>query len=298
MHFEHYHGVNQYLTFTHQLDMGILGRLKAKCLPKKQHRKQEDDSVGTISRTSTIVSQTMDLVYQQSMLQTGSSGDVKTGSGRAMQPTANWESIQYPNGSEYLGWTFEGMREGPGKIENGNLMYDGQWQNDIPHGNGVFCGEGIVYEGNWDHGLPHGNGVAMLPNNSKYAGEWRDGACNGIGKLMAAGGHVYAGKFADGLPNGEGVMVTADGVRIICNFMDGVPYGVGTIEWPNGMMYVGTIIEGLPHGFGRMNNDEYVTLGLWKKGVLETRLQAHSSIPDAIRDDPAVKYILRHQPLT
>nr|BAN64345.1 MORN repeat containing protein [Babesia bovis] len=276
--------------------MGIFSNLCTRWKPKRKEPTPVPTVTSTVSRSSTIKSRTHELVTQQSLLQSLETGELRSMNSQVMNaaPAANWECVAYPNGSEYLGWIFEGKREGPGKMQNGETAYEGQWQCDLPHGNGLFAREGIIYEGNWSHGLPHGHGVAMLPDGSKYVGEWRDGSCSGEGKLASEDGRIYAGNFQNGLPNGEGTVVNSDGMRLICNFVDGVPCGIGEIEWPNGMLYVGTIIEGVPHGLGRLTDDRHVTLGLWRDGVLETPLSAHSPLPDAFRDDPAAKYLAAH----
>ncbi|GIX65395.1 phosphatidylinositol-4-phosphate 5-kinase [Babesia caballi] len=274
--------------------MRCFRRRKPSMASAESDQSRDDETPTHPSRTSTIQSQTLDLVSQQTMIHASGTGEDALAPCPSQGPAANWESLDYSNGADYLGWTYAGKREGSGKIQKDDLVYEGQWQADLPHGDGLFAGEGTIYEGQWDHGLPHGHGVAMLPDGSKYVGEWCDGACSGEGKLVTEDGRVYAGAFSDGLPNGEGVLVTAEGMRVRCHFIDGAPFGIGEIEWPDGMRYVGTIIDGLPHGLGRLTNENSVCLGLWKAGVLETRLKAHGSIPDALRDDPAVKYLAAH----
>ncbi|CDR94813.1 MORN repeat containing protein, putative [Babesia bigemina] len=275
--------------------MGLFSRLTKRFASKKQQNGREESASSLLSRTSTIQSRTQDLVCQRSLSPYIGSRDLGAVPSRPSAVAANWGCIEYDNGSEYLGWTLEGRRDGPGKIHNGEMVYDGQWQCDLPHGSGLFAnGDETIYEGNWENGLPHGHGVALFPDGFTYVGEWSDGVPCGEGKLVADEGRVYSGTFSNGLPNGEGVLVTYNGVRVMCHFDDGVPFGLGEIEWPNGMRYVGTIIEGLPHGLGRLTDESSVTLGLWKCGVLETRLKAHEALPDALRDDPAVSYLASH----
>ena len=67
--------------------------------------------------------------------------------------------IKYENGGYYEGEKQNGKRQGKGKeyYENGEIKYDGDWNNDLQDGNGKFVEkEGNYYIGEFKNGLKHG----------------------------------------------------------------------------------------------------------------------------------------------
>ncbi|KAK2194572.1 MORN motif [Babesia duncani] len=252
---------------------------------------QQQSSTSLISRQNTLLSDTWGMVTRNyenfKSFSNSNSGNLGT------DECYEYKSIEYPNGSRFVGWfDSEGKRYGHGRIINGNNSYVGHWQDDLPNESGSLNLEnGLIYEGKWAAGLVHGHGVVKLPNGSSYVGEWKEGNCDGKGRFVSPEGLVCSGFFKNGLPNGPGYLANSNGVACTCTLIDGVPIGVGEITWPNEKRYLGAIVEGKPHGFGMMMDKSRVTLGLWKRGVLETRLNAHDPIPEAFINDPAVLYI-------
>src|SRR3990167_8095605 len=86
------------------------------------------------------------------------------------------------------------------RYSNGDV-YQGEWRNNRPHGqghyqrmngddytglfhNGRFQGEGVckygngdTYKGNWENGQPSGQGEMRYQNGNRYVGEWKAGNC-------------------------------------------------------------------------------------------------------------------------
>ena len=56
-------------------------------------------------------------------------------------------------------------------------QYTGQWEDNIPHGQGVVTREnGDRYAGQWRAGIPHGRGTATYAASSKVENGWWDNA--------------------------------------------------------------------------------------------------------------------------
>ena len=70
----------------------------------------------------------------------------------------------------------EGKMDGEGQCfdQNGNLIYEGQWKNNLIHGKGIYIwNEGKRYEGEFMHGKKHGKGKFYLNGELIYEGTWK-----------------------------------------------------------------------------------------------------------------------------
>ena len=76
--------------------------------------------------------------------------------------------------------------------------------NGKRHGTGrMTMASGKVYEGQWENSLPHGRGVEIDEEAGfRYDGEYIEGNRNGQGRLEMPGGKIYEGGFVDGVPTG------------------------------------------------------------------------------------------------
>ena len=63
-----------------------------------------------------------------------------------------------------------------------------------------------MYEGQWQDNVYHGDGVLKQPSGSVYEGQFKGGKRHGYGRLTYASGQVYEGTFACGVLHGRGVM--------------------------------------------------------------------------------------------
>ena len=67
------------------------------------------------------------------------------------------------------------------------VRYDGQWQEDLQHGRGIFIlrtrkGDGVTqviyeYEGEFVEGVPEGDGTVRHQEGWSYIGQWKHGRC-------------------------------------------------------------------------------------------------------------------------
>lgn len=123
------------------------------------------------------------------------------------------------NGDIYNGNFDQGVFNGKGiyKFSNGNL-YEGEFKDGKMKGYGkiVYSSEGdlqkIDYEGQFENNLPHGKGVLRLENGSIYRGEFKEGKMCGKGKMDIKrikgedeGNQIYEGEFFDDLFEGYGI---------------------------------------------------------------------------------------------
>ncbi len=97
------------------------------------------------------------------------------------------QTITYTNGSEYKGQTLNGKRNGKGTfiyIEQ-NLSYDGEWKNDLFHGEGKLTDNGYCYKGKFLEGKKEGKGEVIHDKSDYYFnGIWKDDLKNGYGKKI------------------------------------------------------------------------------------------------------------------
>ena len=58
--------------------------------------------------------------------------------------------------------------------EKGNLIYQGEWKNNLPHGQGTYIwNEGKRYIGDFLYGKKHGKGTFYLNNEIIYKGYFK-----------------------------------------------------------------------------------------------------------------------------
>jgi hypothetical protein len=99
------------------------------------------------------------------------------------------------------------MKHGHGKLtfagtsasEFGNEEYEGDWEDDLMHGYGVYkYTSGSVYSGSWGKGKMNGKGVMQFADGSKYDGEWQENLMHGLGEYDDPDGVHWEGIFVNG----------------------------------------------------------------------------------------------------
>ena len=104
-------------------------------------------------------------------------------------PCAYGETINYDDGSKYVG-----------EVSNG-----------VPHGQGTYTfASGDKYVGEWKNFLYHGHGTSIYADGSKYIGEYKDGVHHGQGTYTWANGAKFVGEYKDN-NRWNGVSYNADG---------------------------------------------------------------------------------------
>jgi hypothetical protein len=160
----------------------------------------------------------------------------------------------------------------------GTFHYDGEWLDDLMHGNGLLkLPEGDVYTGSFARGRCSGQGQWVYPDRTIYTGAWLDGLYHGAGWLqydddtefhghfvkgLANGqgscrylnGSIYEGNWVNGQRSGRGLMRSAAGSVYEGYWLHDRFHGIGALSLPDGSLYKGAFEKGLPHGPGAMRH--------------------------------------------
>jgi hypothetical protein len=90
-------------------------------------------------------------------------------------------------------------RNGQGTFADGSISYDGNWKDDVMHGDGkISFADGATYVGSFTEGTMDGTGIYRWPDGSHYDGQWRCNRMHGEGTYTDADGQVWKGKFYNG----------------------------------------------------------------------------------------------------
>ena len=84
----------------------------------------------------------------------------------------------FENGDVYTGSFLDGKKHGQGILETrSKRIYDGGWENDVPHGLGVntFPNGKDYIRVNISLGRPYGNGQWIYSDGKTYSGTWIKG---------------------------------------------------------------------------------------------------------------------------
>ena len=151
----------------------------------------------------------------------------------------------------YEGEVNDGKAEGVGRMEDGEKVYNGQWYNDMKHGVGKldYKTKKLKYEGNFQNNLFHGNGV-LTTADWRYEGGFWAGLRSGEGHQVENNGEVYRGKFRDGHKL-LGKYTWFDGSYFEGTFENDLPHGSGVFVWPDGVKYEGLWKNGEQSGIGK-----------------------------------------------
>jgi antitoxin component YwqK of YwqJK toxin-antitoxin module len=180
----------------------------------------------------------------------------------------------YPDGSVcYKGpWVMD-EQHGQGRTfwKNGSLQYSGQFRHGRKEGVGTQVWATGTYEGEWSNDMPHGNGCILFyaeppltASGSKplacieYQGEWSDDLLNGPGKRFAKNGTLrYEGQFVCGLKQGLGRSYAKNGrLSYEGEYVAGKKQGVGKLFANGALVYEGEFVRGLCHGTGCRPGEE------------------------------------------
>ena len=147
-------------------------------------------------------------------------------------------------GDYYIGETKNGMAGGKGIFcWNGNI-YVGEFTDCLCDGIGrTIYKSGAVYEGEYKDDQPHGQGTRKK-GGDKYVGEYKDGEYHGQGTYTYASGDKYVGELKDGKKNGKGTYTFfGKGGKYIGEYKDGKYHGQGTYYYPDGRIYKKGLFE-------------------------------------------------------
>jgi len=146
------------------------------------------------------------------------------------------KTINYDNGSIYVGQMKDGKRNGKGimTLHNG-IKFEGEFRDDNLNGHGILTSpQGDRYEGDFVDFEMNGHGIYIWPGGEKYEGEFRNNKKNGHGIYTVPDGGKYDGEFKDGIKNGYGIYTWKNGEKYEGEFKDGKRNGKGMQIYPNG----------------------------------------------------------------
>ena len=85
-------------------------------------------------------------------------------------------------------------------------MYDGEWKNDMKHGQGKYYWPNIeiYHEGQWTENKRNGHAIATYPDGGRYEGNFVDNHRSGQGTFSYRDGSSYSGNWVNDLKDGEG----------------------------------------------------------------------------------------------
>ena len=116
------------------------------------------------------------------------------------------------------------------ELENSNWMYEGEAQDDEPHGEGTIYikdesrdGYLITYYGQFENGIKNGEGHLVLPNGLKLFGEFVEDKLPMGTLINDIEGFTYTGELQGYAPHGQGTSVIHDGTRFVGEFSEGQP---------------------------------------------------------------------------
>ena len=136
----------------------------------------------------------------------------------------------------YKGDFINNLREGEG-IEKGNGgKYEGSFENDKRSGKGkIYFDSGDYYEGDFSDNKFNGTGHFIWKKNGhEYIGDYLNGIIHGNGLYKWNKDQYYKGQYINGVKEGNGEMKYADGKKFICPFKNGKPDGIGNFIDPKG----------------------------------------------------------------
>ncbi|CAD8112068.1 unnamed protein product [Paramecium primaurelia] len=120
--------------------------------------------------------------------------------GNFYQGELNDENGEYRYKKEkYIGGFKKGMKQGKGKLENEQFIYEGEFENN------QICGQGVLIE---------------KENGWRQEGQFKDGKLDGKGVYIRSLGDFYEGEFKQGQRHGKGTL-KRDGITYQGNFVEG-----------------------------------------------------------------------------
>jgi hypothetical protein len=194
------------------------------------------------------------------------------------------------DGSTYTGEVVDSKPHGRGRIkyrvEHIQKLFEGQFQNGMPHGQGVMrYANGSIWEGTYVNGKMEGYGSLTRPDGYSYLGEWGQGKFNGKGKLINEFGDIYEGIFVDGKLNGKGVIKWASGAIYEGECQNNAPHGQGVHTLRNGDVRTGQYRNGVLHGQGTWIKGGIQITGTWENGRLMSGMWGNYPVVNGKRQE-------------
>lgn len=147
----------------------------------------------------------------------------------------------WKDGRVYNGQYKNGSENGLGTLTepNQHTKYRGNFLDGKRHGYGIQIWKTKSYDGQWYQNMIHGQGKLTWLSGACYTGEFKNGRYNGIGCYVSESGTKYVGKWKDGYKHGQGKQTWADGRIYQGNFVQNKRHGYGRMVYPDGTTYAG-----------------------------------------------------------
>ena len=151
-------------------------------------------------------------------------------------------------------------------VVTGNKVFIGEYRNNAPHGRLKYYEDGqLAYDGMWQNGKRHGQGMVLSGRDTIY-GTWNQDELEGE-VFVSWGSGFYKGNMKGGKPHGHGYMVS-DGLSYAGNWEFGYRNGYGEAVLPNGDEYSGNWDHDLFSGKGEYRSPDFVYEGEWDGGMM------------------------------
>lgn len=176
-----------------------------------------------------------------------------------------------PNGTVQEGLWWEGRLVKGRVFDADGNYYEGDIQDEVPHGVGVKHGvDGSLFSGQWKNGKQFLLGERIYDNKSKYQGILSESLFNGKGKFTWPDGSTYEGEFSKSSIKGFGKFKNIEGDSYQGLWSNNYPNGKGTYIFSganSGQIYEGDYINGKRDGIGKyiLGSDTYYS-GRWSNG--------------------------------
>ncbi|EGR27881.1 MORN repeat protein [Ichthyophthirius multifiliis] len=203
---------------------------------------------------------------------------------------SNKEFVQAYTGLKYKGaLDTNNLRTGHGQLIDDDYEFQGEFKDDLPHGNGIETRKKVKYEGEFKAGFYHGHGVLNFPNGRSYTGGFQNHQFHGQGTLIGDDGTIYEGqwikgqlfdgliKYHDGsyyvgqiknnfFKEGKGIFYNQDGFLMYQGeFQNYNITGNGSRFYYDGSVYEGDLERDKKQGKGNANyKDESMYQGEWE----------------------------------
>ena len=164
-----------------------------------------------------------------------------------------WNTYINEEGILYIGLFKNGHLNGKGIRfqKNNNLLYKGDFINNLREGEGIEKGNGGKYEGNYEKDKRSGKGKIYFDSGDYYEGDFSDNKFNGNGHFIwKKNGHEYIGEYLNGIIHGNGLYKWNKNQYYKGQYINGVKEGNGEIKYSDGKKFICTFKNGKPDGIG------------------------------------------------
>ena len=191
------------------------------------------------------------------------------------------------NNSKYIGYHKNNKANGIGRYIDGNIIYEGEFENNVVHGYGIFYNDsemsyegywvnnfqevygienwrdGSTYIGQYFHGKKNGIGTYTWSDGTKYEGEWKNNNFEGYGIYYFSNKKAYFGEWKSKKKEGFGEYIWSDR-KYIGFFKNDKKDGIGIILWKDGnKAIIGFWRKGKQLGFGKYMSKRKTYFGIW-----------------------------------